>query len=118
MRDITGYNGRYTVSYLGNVYSSAQTALRMLRPASNGAGYLQVPLHNSGKVKRFYVHRLVWVAFNGVIPEGYEVDHKDRDRSNNDLSNLQLLTRSDNMAKCLEDNPHIMGNLINNNYRP
>lgn len=38
------------------------------------------------------MHRYVWKFFNGEIPEGYEVHHKDFNRSNDDISNLQLLT--------------------------
>ncbi len=36
------------------------------------------------------------MAFNGAIPEGYEVDHIDRVRDNNNLSNLQLLAVKEN----------------------
>lgn len=79
-----------------------------LTPTSNGkAGYYQVPLWKDSKCKRFYVHRLVWFAFNGEIPEGYEIDHDDQDKSNNNLSNLKLITRKDNMIKMFEENPHV-----------
>lgn len=45
------------------------------------------------------VHQIIWEAFNGEIPEGYEVDHKDNNRLNNALDNLQLLTHADNVEK-------------------
>lgn len=41
---------------------------------------------------RKYMHRYVWEYYNGKIPSGYEVHHIDFDKSNNDISNLQLLT--------------------------
>ena len=41
------------------------------------------------------MHIFVWEDYNGKLPEGYEVHHKDFDRSNNDISNLQLLTASE-----------------------
>lgn len=41
------------------------------------------------------LHRAVWISVHGVIPEGYEIHHIDRSRSNNSLSNLELLTISD-----------------------
>ena len=44
---------------------------------------------------RKYMHRYVWEYYNGKIPKGYEVHHIDFDRSNNDISNLQLLTRAE-----------------------
>lgn len=41
------------------------------------------------------MHCFVWEYYNGPIPKGYEVHHKDFDKSNNDISNLQLLTRAE-----------------------
>ena len=41
---------------------------------------------------RKYMHRYVWEYYNGKIPNGYEVHHIDFDKSNNDISNLQLLS--------------------------
>lgn len=46
--------------------------------------------------KAQYVHRLVWKLFNGEIPEGYEINHIDGNKSNNKLSNLELMTREEN----------------------
>lgn len=37
------------------------------------------------------LHRYVWEFYNGTIPSGYHIHHKDFNRSNNDISNLQLL---------------------------
>lgn len=45
------------------------------------------------------VSNIVWVWFNGQIPQGYDVDHIDNNPLNNKLSNLQLLTRQENLAK-------------------
>lgn len=41
------------------------------------------------------MHRYVWEYHNGKIPSGYEIHHIDFDRSNNDISNLQLVSRSE-----------------------
>lgn len=42
---------------------------------------------NHGK----YLHRLIWEKANGNIPDGYVIHHKDGNRLNNDLSNLELM---------------------------
>ena len=43
------------------------------------------------------VHNLVCEAFYGEIPEGYEVNHKDKNRTNNNLDNLEIVTHKENM---------------------
>ena len=41
---------------------------------------------------RLSMHRYVWEYYNGKIPEGYEIHHKDFNKANNSIDNLQLLT--------------------------
>ena len=47
--------------------------------------------------KYYSNHRLVWEYHNGPVPDGMDVEHIDRDRTNCKLSNLRLATRSQNM---------------------
>ncbi len=42
-------------------------------------------------------HRIVWECFCGKIPEGLEINHKDGNKQNNCLSNLELVTHAENM---------------------
>ena len=66
-------------------------------PTKAKNGYRTVRLYNKdGVMKQFYLHRLIWEAFNGKIPPGLEVCHEDCNRENNMLSNLQLLTHTQN----------------------
>ncbi len=64
----------------------------------NGAG----SLHNSGyKIVRvngkgYAVHRLIWIMFNGNIPDGMLIDHIDRNKLNNNIKNLRLATYQEN----------------------
>ena len=46
--------------------------------------------------KSYKVHRLIWVMFNGDIPKSYVLDHKDRNKLNNNIANLRLATPSQN----------------------
>ena len=52
-----------------------------------------------GKRVTMTVQRLVYLYFNGDIPEGYDIDHKDNDSLNNLPSNLQAITRKENLMK-------------------
>lgn len=63
-------------------------------------GYIKMHLKINGVDKIRSLHRLKWEAWNNKeIPEGYEVDHKDDNCTNNDLDNLQILSKSDHAKK-------------------
>lgn len=71
--------------------------IRVITSTKAKNGYRTVRLLNKdGMLKQFYLHRLIWEAFNGEIPQGLEVCHEDCNRDNNMLSNLQLLTHTQN----------------------
>lgn len=76
---------------------------RVLKEKTDKDGYKEVCLSliEDGVHRRLYrrVHRLVWTAFNGFIPDGLTIDHINSNCSDNRLSNLQLLTREQNTSK-------------------
>ena len=107
-KDIKGFEGLYRVSNLGRVKSlerfrkgkngSLMTVKeRILKPKLTHRGYYRVGLCKNSIVKLYYVHRLVWIAFNGPIPENIQVNHIDEKPSNNSLSNLSLVTPKENI---------------------
>ena len=55
-------------------------------------GYYRVNLCWNSKHKTYYVHRLIWEAFNGPIPKGLQINHKDENKLNNCLNNLEVVT--------------------------
>lgn len=59
-------------------------------------GYLMVRVMVCGKRHAGLAHRLVWQHFNGDIPDGLIVNHKDGNKSNNRPDNLELATYSEN----------------------
>lgn len=97
-KDIPGYEG-YMVSDQGEVKSLNYRHTgkeQILIPVKNRDGYLRVGLCKDGKRKDCYVSLLVWEAFNGPIPEGYEVNHINENKEDNRLDNLNLMTRKEN----------------------
>ena len=99
-KPIPGYEGLYQVSDLGRVKSLNYNHTgkeQILSPGKRGGGYMFVNLCKDGKVKKFLVHRLVWIAFNGPIPVGMVINHKDERPWNNRLDNLMVCTQKANI---------------------
>lgn len=44
-------------------------------------------------------HRVIWVMHNGPIPDNFDVDHIDHDKTNNRIENLQCISRQANLAR-------------------
>ena len=102
-KDVAEYEGFYQVSNKGNVRSVARKDSigrkrdgRILKPAYDRGGYLNVGLCKNGKSKTKNVHRLVAETFIPK-PKGFlEVNHKDENKSNNRVENLEWCTREYN----------------------
>ena len=61
------------------------------------SGYIQIRHRYKGKYIRVIAHRIIWVCFNGEIPLGKEINHKNGIKHDNRLENLEIVTRSENM---------------------
>lgn len=83
---------RYSISNFGNVKSNYANKERMLKPYKNHDGYLMIDLRSPGKRKSISVHRLVAQAFIPNPDNLPEVNHKDEDKTNNCVDNLEWCT--------------------------
>lgn len=94
MKSIQGYEGRYSVTEEGKVYSHVR---KIYLAGSYSHGYHQVLLCDGKTKKLKLVHRLVAQAY---IPNGNDkaqVNHLDSDRGNNHVHNLEWSTPLENM---------------------
>ena len=58
------------------------------------SGYRRISINKS----LYQEHRLVWILFNGDIPEEYQIDHINQDRTDNRIENLRLVSHRTNIA--------------------
>ncbi len=102
--DILGYEGLYSVSKNGEIYS--HTSQKFLKSHLNGRGYLSVGLSKNGKRRTCPVHRLVVVAFIKNKNKHPQVNHKDGVKTNNSVDNLEWCTHSQNMKHSYDNGFH------------
>ena len=79
-------------SETGEIISLKGKNEKSLKQVISSNGYYKVQLSWNSKYKTYYVHRLIWEAFNGPIPKGLQINHKDENKLNNCLSNLEMVT--------------------------
>lgn len=97
-KDIPGYEGLYQVSNMGRVKSLNfnRSGLPRILKTKNRQGYPRVILWKSGKRHEVCVHRLVAQAFIPNPENKPFVNHKDGNRRNNHVDNLEWCTAQEN----------------------
>lgn len=80
-------------------------------------GYYLSSKNMNGRRKRLHVY--IWEQANGLVPKGFEIHHKDGDKRNNNLSNFELLNRSEHKIEHVhmmtdEQKKQVINNLLEN----
>ena len=116
-KPVYNYEGYYEVSSRGRVRSLTRSVNsrtnenvyrlltgRVLVSTINSAGYLKVRLSKKGVKKTQMVHHLVGESFLNHTKRCnfISLDHIDEDKTNNHVSNLQIITKQDNIIKSIE----------------
>lgn len=96
-KDVAGWEGLYQVSTYGRVKSLKYGKERILKHSKNSSGYLTVGLSIESKTFSKVVHRLVAIAFVPNPDNKCDVNHIDEDKTNNNVNNLNWMTRSENV---------------------
>lgn len=105
-KDIPGYEGAYQASTLGRIRSLPRNTTKgtTLKPYINKHnGYCYVSLSRQGKIKSVRVHCKVAETFLEKTAERSQVNHKDGDKTNNAVSNLEYCTQSENMLHAYQN---------------
>lgn len=102
LSDIKDY---YFITADGEVVSKARSKTVVLKPGLKKNGYLQVSLvRKNGKIKYISIHRLVALAFIKNPNNLEQVNHKDGDKQNNRVSNLEWTSSKSNILHSWENN--------------
>jgi len=96
-KPIVEFENNYMIDKNGNVLSLSRD--KIMSSFQNAYGYKYIFLSREGKMYNRLIHRLVYNTWKGVIPDDLTVDHIDENKNNNNINNLQLLTRSENVIK-------------------
>lgn len=111
-KEIPNTDGIYYVSNLGRVKSKARPRVMsngivrhykefILKPLNHNHGYLTVNIYpKNGKQHKRLIHVLVAEAFIPKYADGLDVNHKDGNKKNNCVDNLEWCTRKENMQHC------------------
>lgn len=95
LKQCLGYPNYYATKS-GKIWS--EKSKKFLSTNTKSKGYCKVNLYDeNGVMKNVRVHRIIWQAFNGIIPDGLEVNHKNSIREDNRLENLELLSHRENL---------------------
>ena len=87
---------RFEESYIGDDNHLHRKDGRLLsRQCRNG--YFMVRKRYDGQPYYFMEHQVIWYYHHGSIPEGLVINHRDFDRANNAIENLELVTQKENM---------------------
>ena len=117
-KPIPEYEGIYEVSNMGRVRSITRRIFcnngksyiqngQIIKPCLQTNGYLFVGLHNKGIMKQYRIHRLVAEAFLTNSDNKLEVNHIDRNKTNNKSVNLEWVDHKENMAHGKSTTLHI-----------
>jgi hypothetical protein len=100
-KPILGYESIYEISNYGRIKclpkNGRETFVKKIFMAKHRCNYWIAELYKDNKRKRFSLHRLVAIAFIPNPDNLPQVNHKDEDKTNNSLDNLELLTHTENI---------------------
>lgn len=62
----------------------------------NNSGYINISFNKNGKIYKCFAHRIIWIYFNGEIPDNLEINHINGIKTDNRPENLEVITTSEN----------------------
>ena len=111
-KDIPGFP-RYRISSHGNFVNHNGVCTNYSDHQDEGSGYRIVGLRIGKQLYSRSLHSLVMLAFVGDRPRKYVINHKDLNKRNNHLDNLEYVTNSENQIHRYKSYPTLNRNMVN-----
>lgn len=112
-KDIPGYNGKYKASNLGNIKSMNYhrgKKEKILKSYKNHSGYFMVSVCRNNKRETYSCHYLVAITFIPNPENKPEINHRDLNKKNNCIENLEWITHIDNAKHAVKNGVKFGGN--------
>ena len=106
-KDIQGYEELYQISNYGRIKSLKYNKDNILKPYMTSTGYYKIDLRKNNTRKIKPIHKLVAQHFIDNPENKPEVNHKDGNKLNNRVENLEWVTRSENIKHSYKTGLHI-----------
>lgn len=101
MKEIEGYEGRYSITKEGEVYSHIRN--RNLVPYKDSNGYFMIGLRKDGNRKMYKLHRIIAEHFIPNLDNKPQVNHKNGIKVDNNLDNLEWVTNAENVQHAFDN---------------
>jgi hypothetical protein len=112
MKQIPGYEN-YKITEYGVIYSDYTNSVK--RTSLHRQGYFLIGLYKNKKETKLLVHRLVALTYLDNLNEYKYVNHKDGNKKNNHISNLEWVTSSENQKHAYKNGLKIASRKTINN---
>ena len=104
---VKSLNEKYAVSELGNVKHISKN--KIVLGSKGKSGYRVRQYKTKEKFLQRYVHHLVLEAFVGIVPKGFVTNHKDGNKLNKKIENLEIVTPKENIRHAFNNGLHPLG---------
>ena len=96
----------YFINTKGEIYTTKEGGyFKQMKINIQDNGYCVVRCYKNNKNKLYLLHRLVMITFcSNLLIDGFDVNHIDGDKTNNDINNLEWCTRAENIQHALDNN--------------
>lgn len=115
MKPVSGYEGLYYVTDTGKIYG--EKSQKWLKPSLTDRGYCRVKLYKNAVGNSIFIHRLVAETFIPNPDNKPQINHKDGNKTNNSIDNLEWVTQMENNIHAIRTGLNSTKNAVRSNMK-